>query len=103
MFLNNLKITHKILAVVVAGIIISASFALLTTIIGRRQINILETIYNNNVIPLNNLRRIQLFFREIEFRMAGVQADVVAPIGSGEHLKQARRILILPGAMSRAH
>ncbi|NOZ69125.1 MAG: methyl-accepting chemotaxis protein, partial [Deferribacteres bacterium] len=89
MSLNNLKITHKILAVVVTGIIISASFALLTTIIGRQQINTLENIYNKNVLPLDNLRRIQLFFREIEFRMAGVQADVVAPIGSGEHLKQA--------------
>jgi len=87
--LKNLKITHKILAVVVTGIIISASFAVLTTITGGRQVNTLENIYNNKVIPLDNLRRIQLFFREIEFRMAGVQADVVAPIGSGEHLKQA--------------
>jgi methyl-accepting chemotaxis protein len=56
---------------------------------GSKQTNTLENIYSNNVIPLDNLRGIQLEFREIEYRMAGVQADVVGAINSGKHLEEA--------------
>ncbi len=89
MFLQKLKISHKILAVIISGIIISASFAALAVMAGKHETKTLASIYNENVTPLDNLRNIQLIFRELEFRMTGVQADVVAAIGSAPHLKQA--------------
>ncbi|RJR20462.1 MAG: methyl-accepting chemotaxis protein, partial [Nitrospiraceae bacterium] len=88
MFINKLKITHKVAVIIITGIIISGSFALLNMTMGNRQIDTLESIYNENVTPLDNLRKIQLSFREIEFYMTGVMADVVAPVGAGKHLEQ---------------
>jgi methyl-accepting chemotaxis protein len=88
-FLRRLKILHKILAVIVAGIIISSIFAITAVLVGKNETKTLESIYSKNVTPLDNLRKIQLMFRELEFRMTGVQADVVAAIGSGTHLEQS--------------
>lgn len=67
MFINKLKITHKIAVLIIIGIIISVSFAFLNIVMGSRQIDTLENIYDGNVTPLDNLRKIQLSFREIEF------------------------------------
>ncbi len=89
MFISRMKITHKILAVIMAGIALSALFAASAVMIGTQQTRTLENIYSENVIPLDNLRKIQLIFRELEFRMTGVQADVVAAIGSGTHLVES--------------
>ncbi|MBC8414763.1 MAG: methyl-accepting chemotaxis protein [Nitrospira sp.] len=89
MFLNKLKISHKIIVVITAGILISSAFAVLTVYMGKGQINRLESIYKKNVIPLDNLRRIQMIFRELEFYMTGVTSDVVAPIGAGMHLEKS--------------
>lgn len=89
MFIKRLKISHKVIAVIISGIIISVIFALLAVYIGKKGTSTLASIYNENVTPLDNLRNIQLMFREIEFRMAGVQADVLGPISSGEHLEDA--------------
>ncbi len=86
MFLKNVKITHKVLAVIIVGIIISSIFAFWAVLIGKKQTIMLERIYVENVKPLDNLRGIQLIFRELEYRMAGVQADVVGAIPSGRHL-----------------
>ncbi len=88
MFFKKLKITHKVAVIIITGIIISVSFALLNIVMGNRQINTLENIYNGNVTPLDNLRKIQLSFREIEFYMVGVKSDVVSPVGAGKHLEQ---------------
>ena len=96
MYKKRFKITHKIAVVVIAGIIISVSFALLNVVMGNKQVDTLENIYNENVTPLDNLRKIQLSFREIEFYMAGVKSDVVAPVGAGKHLeKQLKDIEVL--------
>ena len=38
------------------------------------------------MVPLNRLRQIQLLFREIEYRMAAVMSELVAPVGAQEHL-----------------
>lgn len=89
MFLRGIKISHKILFVIISGLVVFAILTLETFMIGKEQINTLEVIYEQKVKPLDNLRKIQLIFREIEYRMAGVAADIVAPIGSGEHLKQS--------------
>ncbi len=89
MFLKNMKISHKIISVIITGILIAAVFAAGAIIIGERGTRVLESIYVDNVRPLDGLRNIQLIFRELEYRMAGVQADIIAPIGSGTHLENA--------------
>jgi methyl-accepting chemotaxis protein len=86
--MKRLKITHKIMLIIITGFIMSGSFAFLNTVMGNRQIDTLENIYTKNVIPLDNLRKIQLSFREIESYMTGVISDVVAPVGAGKHLEK---------------
>lgn len=85
---NRLKITHKISIIILLGIIIAGALAVQNIYMGNKQISTLEGIFHDNVIPLDNLRKIQLSFREIEFYMTGVTADVVAPVGAGMHLKK---------------
>jgi methyl-accepting chemotaxis protein len=89
MFLKNLKISHKILIVIITGIIASSAFALWSVVVAKKGTNTLQVIYVKNVIPLDNLRSIQLIFRELEYRMVGVMADAVAAIGSGHHLEKS--------------
>jgi len=87
--LRNLKISSKIYATVITAtvlLIACGTFLVATSIMHE---DTLEEIYLNNVRPLDDLRKIQLIFRELEYRMAGALADVVAPIGSGEHMKGA--------------
>ncbi len=89
MLLNRIKIAHKLLIVVVVGLVAIIAYGVVTVAMGKKQISTLEVIYNQKVKPLDNLRNIQLVFRELEYRMAGVAADMVAPVGSGEHLKNS--------------
>ena len=89
MFLKNLKISHKILIIVISGIMASSAFALWSVIVAKKGTNTLQDIYVQNVIPLDNMRNIQLIFRELEYRMVGVVADAVAAIGSGHHLEES--------------
>jgi methyl-accepting chemotaxis protein len=88
-FLNNIKISHKILLLTITGLLLCVGFGGNTVLVGKQQIKTLDEIYNGKVIPLDNLRKIQLTFRELEYHMAAVMADIIAPIGSGEHLKQS--------------
>jgi methyl-accepting chemotaxis protein len=89
LFLKRMKIAYKVLAVIVCGILISSFFAAWAVFAGKKETKTLASIYQENVTPLDNLRRIQLIFRELEFRMTGVQADVIAAIGSAPHLEQS--------------
>ena len=84
-----MKIAHKIVAVIIAGILIAIAFAAGAVLIAEKETGRLESIYMENVRPLDNLRKIQLIFRELEYRMAGVQADLVAAIASGIHLEKS--------------
>ncbi len=93
MFLKNLKISHKILIVIITGILASSAFSFWSVIIARKGTHTLQDIYVKNVIPLDNLRSIQLTFRELEYRMVGVIADAVAAIGSGHHLEESMKSL----------
>jgi methyl-accepting chemotaxis protein len=86
---SSIKISQKILVLILAGVTGGIILAATTIIIARDQVRTLEDIYKAKVVPLDNLRRIQLIFRELEFRMAGVKAEMVASIGSGEHLKSS--------------
>ena len=72
-----------------AGIIAGIVYSTITIMVARDEVRTLEDIYHAKVVPLDDLRSIQLILREIEFRMAGVKANMVASIGSGEHLKSS--------------
>ena len=87
--LSNMKIAHKVIAVIVIGILTGSVIALGAIILGEKDAGRLESIYIHNVRPLDNLRNIQLTFREIEYRMAGVQAGLVSSKSSGPHLEKA--------------
>jgi len=93
MFLKNLKISHKILIVIITGIIASSCFAFWSVAVSKKGTNTLQDIYIKNVIPLDNLRSIQLTFRELEYRMVGVIADAVGAINSGRHLEDSMKSL----------
>jgi methyl-accepting chemotaxis protein len=84
---KKLKITHKVTLIIIFGIIISIAFAVANTATGKKMITTLESIHNENVNPLIKLVKIQLIFREIEFRMVGSVADIVTPTASINHLK----------------
>jgi methyl-accepting chemotaxis protein len=84
---KKLKITHKVTLIIIFGIIISIAFAAANTTTGKKMITTLEKIHNENVNPLIKLVKIQLIFREIEFRMVGAVADIVTPTASINHLK----------------
>ncbi|UCH46295.1 MAG: hypothetical protein JSV11_06235, partial [Nitrospiraceae bacterium] len=89
MIFQQVRITHKVIAIIAAGLLMGVTLIAWSIFTGKRQVDTLENIYLKNVIPLDNLRGIQLEFREIEYRMAGVQADVVGAINSGTNLKES--------------
>ena len=93
MFLKNLKISHKILILIISGVIGSSAFAFWSVKVAKKGTTTLQDIYVKNVIPLDNLRNIQLIFRELEYRLVGVIADSVGAINSGRHLEESMESL----------
>jgi methyl-accepting chemotaxis protein len=85
----KIKISHKILILTLIGTISLSVFAVGGVVLGQKQINTLEHIYIDNVVPLDQLRKIQLTFRETEFRMTGAMADMVTPTAAVNHLKSS--------------
>jgi len=89
MFKGKAKISQKLFIILATALVVFGVFTVITLYSGRGQVKTLEEIYEHKLLPLDSLRRIQLTFREIEFRMTGVIADVIAPIGSAEHMKNS--------------
>ena len=87
MNLSKLKVSSRLLIMVLSGILLTSVFTVMIVQTGRSNIDTLEEIYESNVLPLDNLRKVQLLFREIEFRMAAVMSELAAPIGAAEHMK----------------
>jgi len=87
--LSKVKIRDKILFLTISSIIIFISFSVGTVLMGKKQIETLEDIYIQKVVPLDQMRSIQLIFRETEFRMAGVSADIVTGTAAVNHLKES--------------
>jgi methyl-accepting chemotaxis protein len=90
-FIHRLKISHKVIIIVLSGLMVLIGSGLWIIISGKRQAAVLEGIYTKEVIPLDNLRKMQHIFQDLEFRMTGVIAEVVAPIGSASHLKMSMK------------
>jgi len=89
--MDNVKISHKLWAIVVSGVVVFGLFGIVSYRNNKQYVETVNKLYLNEFRPLNNIRLIQMEFREIEYRMVGVIADVVASIGSGEHLKYTAR------------
>ncbi|MBC8414630.1 response regulator [bacterium] len=84
---NKIKISHMVTGF--AAVSLAVIFILAVSIIrqGTDNVDIMRVNYYEHVKPLGELRRMQSVLREFEFRMSGVMADIVAPIGAAEHLK----------------
>jgi methyl-accepting chemotaxis protein len=89
--MSKVKISHKILVLTLIGTISLSVFAVGAILMGQKQINTLEHIYVDNVVPLDQLRKIQLTFRETEFRMTGAISDMVTPTAAVNHLKESMK------------
>lgn len=87
--LASIKITHKVLFLVVMGGISFFAYTSGMILLNNTQTKTIKEIYSNKVKPLDDLRQIQLILREIEYRMMGVSSDLVAAIPSGEHLEKS--------------
>ncbi len=87
--LSEIKIRDKILFSAVVGMIVLIVFSAGAVIMGKKQIAALEVMYTKNVVPLDKLRKIQLIFRETEFRMAGVMTDMIDGTAAVNHLKSS--------------
>ncbi len=56
---------------------------------GRSQLKSLQSVYNEKLIPLDNLRKMQLILREIDYQMVGVISAAEASEQAAEHLQKA--------------
>jgi methyl-accepting chemotaxis protein len=89
--LSGVKIRNKIFFLTIAGILVFILFSLGAFIIGKNEIRALERMYANDLIPLDNLRKIQLAFREIESGMVRVLAGTIDGTGEVKHLKASAK------------
>jgi len=85
----KVKISHRIIVLTLIGTLSLSVFAVGAVILGKTEIKALKHIYEENVIPLSQMRKIQLIFRETEFRMTGTIADMVTPTAAVNHLKKS--------------
>jgi len=86
--LSSIKIKSKILFLTVGGIIIFVFLSIGANMLGKNEIHHLQDMYVGNLTTLDSLRKIQLGFREIEFRMAAASAGMITSDDSIEHLDQ---------------
>lgn len=87
--LSGVKIRDKILFLTLVGIVVFIVFSVGAVIMGKKQIATLEARYKEYILPLDKLRKIQLIFRETEFRMAGVMTDMIDGTAAVNHLKSS--------------
>jgi len=86
--LSGVKIRNKIFFLTIAGILVFAVFASGAFILGQHEMTTLQKMYNDQVIPLKNLRKIQLHFKEIESGMTESIAGVNDSADSVNHLRR---------------
>lgn len=87
--LSGITIKSKILFLTFGGIVIFVSLSIAANVIGKSEIHYLQQMYVENLATLDSLRKIQLIFREIEFRMAASSSSMITARESISHLDQA--------------
>ncbi len=86
--LSKIKIRDKILFIIIGSGLVLIALTLGAVFFSKKQISALESIYTEKVTPLDNLRKMQLTFRQMEFRMMGVIARQVTPTASAEYMNK---------------
>jgi methyl-accepting chemotaxis protein len=89
--LSGVKVRNKIFFLTIAGIFVFILFSLGGLIVGKSEIRALERMYANDVVPLENLRKIQLAFREIESGMGRAMAGTIKGTEEVKHLKASAK------------
>jgi len=89
MLLNRIKISHKLIFMTVAGLALLMVFASWIVVAGKKEVAALEDIYGLKLVPLDNLRNIQLILREIDYKMVGVISAAESSEDAGRHLDSA--------------
>ncbi len=93
MKLSNIKISHKLFIMTVAGLIVLSLFGFSAVNMGRGQLASLKEVYVNNLTPLDNLRNIQLILREVDYQMVGVISSAESSQKAASHLSEALKKL----------
>ncbi len=93
--LNRMKIKHKILLMTVLGIAALIALSMTMTLIIKDDEAAINELYEHKAKPLDKLRKIQLIFREIEFRMAAIHSDMMTGTAAANHLKASIKELDL--------
>jgi methyl-accepting chemotaxis protein len=88
---SGVKIRNKIFFLTIAGILVFILFSLGAYIVGKSEIRALERMYASDVVPLDNLRKIQLAFREIESEMERAMAGTIDGTEAVTHLKASAK------------
>ncbi|NOY64460.1 MAG: hypothetical protein GXO97_03560, partial [Nitrospirae bacterium] len=69
MVLKNVKISHKLIFMTAVALVVLLSFGGIGIYMGKSQLESLRSVYNEMMTPLDNLRRMQLIFREVDYQM----------------------------------
>lgn len=89
MRLKNIKISHKLMFMTLAALLVLLLFGLVSVYMGKSQLRSLKIVYNEKMVPLDNLRKMQLIFREIDYQMVGVISAAESSQKAAEHLDRA--------------
>jgi methyl-accepting chemotaxis protein len=73
----NIKISHKILFIISLSALLFCLYSVGIILINNSTSKILEQGYSQRLLPLENLRNLELIFREIEYYLMGTHAGIV--------------------------
>ncbi len=93
MRLKNVKISHKLVFMTVAALVVLLLFGGIGIYMGKSQLESLRSVYNEKMTPLDNLRRMQLIFRELDYQMVGVISAAESSQKAAVHLEKSLRKL----------
>jgi len=101
--LQNLSIRAKLLVVAVAAVVGTVALTGVNLFSERSNSAALKNVYENTVVPLVALQKINDRLGEIHFRISGVLLDIMPVQGSLNHLRDSRRDLEADWALIKAN
>lgn len=93
MVLKKVKISHKLIFMTVAALVVLLLFGSIGIYMGKSQLESLRSVYNEKMTPLDNLRRVQLIFREVDYQMVGVISTAESSEKAVVHLEESLKKL----------
>ncbi|NOY64051.1 MAG: HAMP domain-containing protein [Nitrospirae bacterium] len=89
MVLKNVKISHKLIFMTAVALVVLLSFGGIWIYMGKSQLESLRNVYNEKMTPLDNLRSMQLIFRELDYQMVGVISAAESSQEAAVHLEKS--------------